>query len=230
MSKSSRNTYLMIFVISTALFSLTVLVLLIVHFTSLLTDTNKASSNNIPISDNTDQSQVTRSTITPNNEEADYKIFSIWVMGIPPVRHYGLSYSYPPGCDIDLHVYTTDGKKHAGLNYETGEFKNEMYSADGNWSGNSMGYEYIEVPYKLPVYTLIDPTPCVEWAKEYGFELVPVDIEWGVTLRSMLGGNQWLTPYLCTINPNVKSIIRDDNNDGVPETLGCRIKEENQKN
>lgn len=232
MSKSYLNTYLIIFIISTFLFSLTALILLPYisqHISSFKTSVSE-SSPNISIVDNTVQSRVIPAAVTPSGGAA-YKIFSVWVMGMPPVKHSGgLSYSYPPGCDIDLHVYTTDGKKHAGLNYETGEFKNEMYSADGNWSGNSIGYEYIEVPYKLPVYTLIDPTPCLEWAKKYGFELAPTEIRWSVTLRYYSRDNQWLTPYLCTIDPNVKTIIRDDNNDGVPETVGCRIEEENKKN
>ncbi|MEW6222692.1 MAG: hypothetical protein AB1476_05240, partial [Candidatus Hadarchaeota archaeon] len=80
--------------------------------------------------------------------------------------------------DVDLHVYTPDGK-HVGPRYDNSDYilyDMEIENAYTSRNISGGGPEWIAVPQGLETYAVVDATPAREWAEEMGVSPENVEI------------------------------------------------------
>jgi hypothetical protein len=82
--------------------------------------------------------------------------------------------------DIDLHVVSLDGKR-VGMNYETGEYENQIEGALTSYNIPGGGPEWISIPSNVNASYYVDTTPLKKWADETGSTVSEIEAQWQIT-------------------------------------------------
>jgi hypothetical protein len=105
--------------------------------------------------------------------------------------------------DVDLHVYTRDGK-HVGPIYENENILYEIGIENATTSRNILGGgpEWIFLPDNVEFYAVADPTPAKKWAQELGISIenmaIPVTVD--VVHYDENGARQASKPVTLSVN------------------------------
>jgi hypothetical protein len=106
--------------------------------------------------------------ITPYLPPFPIILFSVSGIGFSS----GLGSVTPPpksGFDVDLHVYTLDGK-HVGQRYDNIWYDMEIENAYTSRNLPGGGPEWIAIPHDLGAYAVVDATPARRWVEEIGID------------------------------------------------------------
>ncbi len=91
--------------------------------------------------------------------------------------------------DIDLHVVSLDGKR-VGMNYDTGEYENQIEGALTSYNIPGGGPEWISIPNGVKASYYVDATPLKKWAEETGANVTNIEADFRVTTFDENGNRQ----------------------------------------